>query len=166
MGTLGQLLLRVKSFPCLRSRPVRPSDCRLTNSGVLDTVVGRTANSAHGTANRQASGPYPTFSSTTCEPCQQTDGARSIDGVQRGSIAASLRKIILATFQFFAFSHKLGHSRPGPTSGRPANVCYVSDSYRNGEPLKPTGRTMSDILRRRKAARTTVKSVADLPRRS
>ena len=110
MGTLNQLLLHVKSFPCLRSRPVRPSDCRLTNSGVLDTVVGRTADSAHGTANRQASGLYPTFSSTTCEPCQQTDGARSIDGVRRGSIAASLRKIILATFRFFAFSHKLGQS--------------------------------------------------------
>jgi len=31
-----------------------------------------------------------------------------------------------------------GHSRPGPTSSRPANVCYASDCYRNGDPLKPT----------------------------
>jgi hypothetical protein len=159
MGTLNQLLLHVKSFPCLRSRPVRPSDCRLTNSGVLDTVVGRAADSAHGTANRQASGLYPTFSSTTCEPCQQTDGARSIDGVQRGSIAASLRKIILATFRFFAFSHKLGHSRAGPTSSRPANVCYVSDRYRNYEPLKATRRTNSgQSAPQRKGAITSLTS--------
>jgi hypothetical protein len=37
----------------------------------------------------------------------------------------------------------MGHSRPGPTSGRPANVCYASDRYRNGEPLKPTRRADS-----------------------
>ena len=34
----------------------------------------------------------------------------------------------------------LGHLRPGPTSGRPANVCYASDRYRNDEPLKATRR--------------------------
>jgi hypothetical protein len=32
----------------------------------------------------------------------------------------------------------LGHSQPGPTSGRPPDVCYASDRYRNDEPLKPT----------------------------
>ena len=30
----------------------------------------------------------------------------------------------------------MGHLRPGPTSGRPANVCYASDRYLNGEPAE------------------------------
>jgi hypothetical protein len=36
------------------------------------------------------------------------------------------------------------YREPGPTSSRPANVCYASDRYRNGEPLKPTRRPTAD----------------------
>jgi hypothetical protein len=39
------------------------------------------------------------------------------------------------------------HSRSGPTSGRPANVCYASDRYRSGKPQNPTRRAQKAKLR-------------------
>jgi len=51
------------------------------------------------------------------------------------------------------------YREPGPTSSRPANVCYVSDRYRNYEPLKATRRTNSgQSAPQRKGAITSLTS--------
>ena len=47
------------------------------------------------------------------------------------------------------WSPNSGSLATGPTSGRPANVCYASDRYRNDEPLKATRRAKEQLHRYR-----------------
>ena len=42
-----------------------------------------------------------------------------------------MRNIILATFQIFAFSHKLGHSRPGLTNSKCSHVRFAPKATDN-----------------------------------